>query len=912
MQDARCRMHRRCRMKLKELLARRWKALILVAVVVVGATAWWAVNRPTGAVTLPWAAQDQGALIASGVIEAYTVAVVAETPGTIQEFVAREGDEVRQGDVVIRLDDDLYRANLERTASYVALARANLAVLEAGPRPEEIAAAQAQLRMAEAKRDAAKTAWENAIIARDHPQELDVQITAAQAQVEIAEGQLKAALGTKDSTEAGWGYAVRLRDRLPDTWSYTFNPADLGIDIVFGTPWGSWDPTIPDFLKFDITVSGNTPEGVKRAVDTQARLADFGRWLAWEDVHIAQAELDGAKARLRILQDIKANPLEANLQVNAAKAQYDLAETEVASAKANLDGLLAGTPKEQIDAAKAQVKQAEAAHEALQVQVDKMTLRAPADGIVLSQAARRGEVAVAGRTLMTIGDLDRMTLVVYVRAADLGRVRLDQPVAVTVDSYPGRIFTGRVVHIADQAEFTPRSVETKDSRAETVFAVRIALDNPDHALKPGMPADAQLSNPQAQASPKSQVSPPFGAWALGLGVSTSPDIAGSGTIEGEEIVVTTLVAGRVVAVHAHQGDRVQAGDVLAQLDTALIDAQIRQAEAAVAAAEAQLAQVRAGATPAQVAEMEARLAQAQAAQAGARQALADAQAIRANPQELDLKIAEVRAQWYKAQRQVQQARANMLAAEALRDRAKELTYYPGTDAAKSLYESAQARYTAAVSTYETAVAGEKAARTALDQLLAMRANPQSIDAEIDKVKGQYAQATAAVEAAQAGVKAVKAGATPEQIALAEANLRQKQADVKALQAQRDKMTLKAPTNGVVLKEVLHLGEMAAAGNTVLTLADLEELTLTVYVPEDQVGRVRVGQPAEVRVDGFPGRTFEGRVTFIASQAEFTPKGTASKADRVGMVFAVRIRLPNPDGALKPGLPAEARIITGPQ
>jgi len=385
-------------------------------------------------------------------------------------------------------------------------------------------------------------------------------------------------------------------------------------------------------------------------------------------------------------------------------------------------------------------------------------------------------------------------------------------------------------------------------------------------------------------------------------------IEGAGTIEADVVVVTTLVAGRVVAVHAYEGDRVRAGDVLVQLDTALIDAQIKQAEAAVAGAEAQLAQVHAGATPAQVAEMEARLAQATAAQAGARQALTDAEAIRANPQELDLKIAETRARWHKATRQVQQARAAMLSAEALRDRAKELAYYPGTDAAKSLYESAQARYTGAVATYETAVVGEKATKNALDQLNAIRANPQSIDAQIDVVKGQYAQAAAAVEAAQAGVSATRAGATQEQIALAQANVRQKQADVNALVAQRAKMTLKAPVSGVVLKEVLHLGEMAAAGNTVLTLADLEELTLTVYVLEDQIGRVRVGQRAVVSVDSHPGRSFEGRVTFISSQAEFTPKGSATKEDRVSMVFAVRISVPNPDGALKPGLPADAKII----
>jgi len=480
-------------MNVKEILARRKKVLIAGAVAVGAVAGWFALTQPTTTIAvMPWAAEDEGALTASGVIEASQVSVVAETPGTIREFVVREGDEVHQGDVVVRLDDDLYAANLERTAAYVTLAQANLALLEAGPRPEEIDAARAQLRIAEAKRDAAKTAWENAIIARDNPQELDMQITAARAQIEIAQGQLTATLGTKDSMVAGWGYATRLNGRLPDTLSYTFNPSELGIDIIFGTPEGPWDPAVPEFLKFDVTVSMTTPEGLKRAVDTQARLADFGRWLAWEDVHVAQAELDGAQAQLRILQDMRANPLEANLKVNAAKAEYDMAETEVAAAQAKLDGLLAGTPKEELDVARSQVKQAQAAHEALQVQVDKMTLRAPADGIVLSRAARRGEVAIAGRTLMTIGDLDRMTLVVYVSAAEVGRIRLDQSVVVTVDSYPDRTFAGRVVHIADEAEFTPRNVETKESRAETVFAVKIALDNEGHALKPGMPADAEI------------------------------------------------------------------------------------------------------------------------------------------------------------------------------------------------------------------------------------------------------------------------------------------------------------------------------------------------------------------------------------------------------------------------------------
>ncbi|OQY18667.1 MAG: hypothetical protein B6I34_10435 [Anaerolineaceae bacterium 4572_32.1] len=108
---------------------------------------------------------------------------------------------------------------------------------------------------------------------------------------------------------------------------------------------------------------------------------------------------------------------------------------------------------------------------------------------------------------------------------------------------------------------------------------------------------------------------------------------------------------------------------------------------------------------------------------------------------------------------------------------------------------------------------------------------------------------------------------------------------------------------------IHEGELAAPGATLLTLGDLDKVTLTVYVPEDKLGQVYLGQDVQVRVDSFPERTFIGTVTAIAHEAEFTPRNVQTQEERVNMVFAVDVDIPNSDHALKPGLPADAVIIT---
>ena len=190
-----------------------------------------------------------------------------------------------------------------------------------------------------------------------------------------------------------------------------------------------------------------------------------------------------------------------------------------------------------------------------------------------------------------------------------------------------------------------------------------------------------------------------------------------------------------------------------------------------------------------------------------------------------------------------------------------------------------------------------------------RDNPQEMTAQVAAAEAQYRAAEAAVQMAQAQLDALRAGATAEEIAVVEAQVEQARAALGGLALLRDKLTIVAPVGGQVLERGSHEGELAVPGATLLTLGDLDEVTLTIYVPEDRLGQVLVGQPVEVRVDSFPERTFTGTVVAIANEAEFTPRNVQTQEERVNMVFAVDVRIPNPDHALKPGLPADAVIVT---
>jgi multidrug resistance efflux pump len=200
----------------------------------------------------------------------------------------------------------------------------------------------------------------------------------------------------------------------------------------------------------------------------------------------------------------------------------------------------------------------------------------------------------------------------------------------------------------------------------------------------------------------------------------------------------------------------------------------------------------------------------------------------------------------------------------------------------------------------------------LNDLLTIRNDPKAAQVKVAQAEATYQTATAQVEVAKAQLEILQAGARQEQIAVAEAAVKQAEASLAALQVQRDQHTLVAPLTGWVVEQPAHEGEMSTPGATLLTLADLNQMTLTVYVPETKIGLVSVGQQVDVFVDTFPGEAFKGQITFISDEAEFTPKNVQSKEERVNTVFAVKIKLQDQAQRLKPGMPADVILATGPE
>ena len=220
-------------------------------------------------------------------------------------------------------------------------------------------------------------------------------------------------------------------------------------------------------------------------LQVQAQAAQVG-------VELAQLNVEGAQAKLAQLRNLRDNQAVLNASVHQAEMAYRLAQSDVEVREAELARIQAGPLAEEVALAERRVDLARSAQAAFEVQREKLTLRAPANGVIATRVINDGETATAGATLMTLVDLSQVSLVIYVPESQIGHVQLGQPADVQVDSYPTRTFEGAVIYIAPEAEFTPRNVQTKEDRVNTVFAVKIELDNPDGILKPGMPADATL------------------------------------------------------------------------------------------------------------------------------------------------------------------------------------------------------------------------------------------------------------------------------------------------------------------------------------------------------------------------------------------------------------------------------------
>ena len=239
----------------------------------------------------------------------------------------------------------------------------------------------------------------------------------------------------------------------------------------------------------DELLSGSRPEEIAeaRALLQKARAA----------ASAAESRLKLAGDDLARYKDLLAQDVISQQKFDELQTAYDTAvnarleaAAQVRSAKARLDLVLAGPRQEEIDRARAQVAVTEQALALARQQLDDTVLKSPAKGVVLSKAAEPGSFLNAGEPVISVGELDHVWLRGYINETDLGRIRLNQTAEVTTDTYPDKVYHGRISYISDLAEFTPKTVQTFQERVKLMYRVKIDLDNPHQELKPGMPADA--------------------------------------------------------------------------------------------------------------------------------------------------------------------------------------------------------------------------------------------------------------------------------------------------------------------------------------------------------------------------------------------------------------------------------------
>ena len=205
-----------------------------------------------------------------------------------------------------------------------------------------------------------------------------------------------------------------------------------------------------------------------------------------EDILQAEAAYTAAKADYQRMKDLLASQ-------TITQKQYDDVYARYVGAEQTYEKLKSGLRPEEINGARVKRDYAAAQVDLLRKKVRDCAILAPSAGTVTLRGVEPGELVTMGASLLRVTYLDKVKLTIYVSDADLGRVKLGQKAEVSIDSFDKvRPFEGDVVYISPTAEFTPKNVQTKEERTKLVFGVKIEIDNPEGALKPGLPADARI------------------------------------------------------------------------------------------------------------------------------------------------------------------------------------------------------------------------------------------------------------------------------------------------------------------------------------------------------------------------------------------------------------------------------------
>lgn len=414
-------------------------------------------------------ANGNDTLSGSGTLSALKVSVVPEVSGKIVSIYVEEGSQVKAGDVLIKIEDDVFAAQKDQADAAVAVAEATLSAAQA-----QLAYVKSQYELAlDGARfndlQARQNAWSQPTSEDFKP----VWYYTKVEQIAAAEQALDAGLEKleerqdmleKELEKAGARSFVSLEKQLAEAQTR------LSIaNITYATAQTSPDEHLKEAAE-------KAKDLAQSAFDNALKVYnDALSTTAAEDVLNARAEVAVAQSSYDSAQDLL-----MSLRTGEDSGQVQVAREAVLQAEAAIAQAEAG------------IQQAQAAQALAQLQSDRATIKAPIDGIVITRNVELGDIAVAGGSVMTIAEMSELDLIIYVPETWYGQLKLNQEVEIKVDSFPNEVFKGKVVKIADQAEFTPRNVQTADGRATTVYAVRIVVPNPQLRLKPGMPADVDF------------------------------------------------------------------------------------------------------------------------------------------------------------------------------------------------------------------------------------------------------------------------------------------------------------------------------------------------------------------------------------------------------------------------------------
>ena len=393
-------------------------------------------------------------LKASGIISATEINIASQIGGTVVSVDVNEGSQVKKGDVLFQLDDALLQAQRDQASAAVTVA--------------EKAVNSARIQYDIAVNNARLQDQQNRINSWNIPQpeefDLPVWYFDKEEKINSAKSEVDAAAADLDIEREN------LKKVLADNSSRDFLSAEKRLADAQAA-----------FLIADQVLT--------QANDAQDK-EDISNY-ANDLYDTAKTELSSAQTDYNRLLTTQAatEVLEARARVRVAQERMDRVVDYLTSLESGDQSLMVQAADSGVQQAEAVFAQAQAALALIDIQMEKTIISSPTDGIVLTRNLEEGEMLVPGSVALTIGQLDEVSLTVYIPETEYGKIKLGDIVSIAVDSFPGEKFTGTVSYISDQAEFTPRNVQTVDGRKTTVYAVKITVPNTNLELKPGMPAD---------------------------------------------------------------------------------------------------------------------------------------------------------------------------------------------------------------------------------------------------------------------------------------------------------------------------------------------------------------------------------------------------------------------------------------